>query len=248
MSSYQLFLDESGTSSLKNIDPNFPVLVLTGLLISEATYSNLILRVNALKNKYFPGKSVILHRRDMRKYERGFEIFFDDKVKRKFYIELNAILSEIDYMLISSGIDKAKHIEQYGKLADDPYEIALTFVLERVVFEADNKQITGITTTIESRGKREDQIVANRYNQILYRGSSQVTADRFQRLYSQEIHRKNKEDGEIGIEIADLCAYPIARHVISNNEPNPAYDVIKSKIRSNGRGQIEGYGIKIFPR
>lgn len=248
MNNYHLFLDESGTSSLKNIDPNFPVLVLTGLLISDANYTELKQKVNALKAKYFPGKQVVLYRRDMRKYERGFEIFFDDNVKRNFYADLNQILSDCNYMLISSGIDKKKHIEQYGKLADDPYEIALTFVLERVVFEANEKGITNIAANIESRGKKEDRIVANRYNQILYRGSNKVAADRFQRLYSQEISRKRKDDNEIGIEIADLCAYPIARHVMNNSEPNPAYDAIKSKIRSGARGQIEGYGIKVFPR
>lgn len=248
MSEYHLFLDESGTSSLKNIDPNFPVLVLTGMLISDESYHVLNERVTKLKEKYFPGKQVVLHRRDMRKYERGFEIFFDDVVKKHFYDELNAILAECDYMLISSAVDKKKHIEQYGKLADDPYQIALTFVMERVVFEADGRGITTLNVSIESRGKKEDKIIASRYNQLLYRGSYQVTVDRFQRLFSQEIEHKKKTDNEIGIEIADLCAYPIARHVLNNSEPNPAFDVIKPKIRSSSRGEVIGYGIKVFPR
>lgn len=248
MTSYQLFIDESGTSSLKNIDPNFPVLVLTGLFISDADYSILQQKIQELKDKYFPGKDVVLHRRDMRKYERGFEIFFDDEVKRRFYLDLNAILTDSRFTLISAGIDKIKHIEHYGKLADDPYEVALTFILERVLYEAQAQSITSITTAIECRGKREDMIVSRRYNEILFRGSGKVNAIDFQRLFHQELHRMKKEDGEIGIEIADLCAYPIARHVLNNNEANPAFDVIKSKIRCNNRGQIEGYGIKVFPR
>lgn len=247
MSKYFLFFDESGTSSLKSIDPSFPVLALTGLLISEPNYIALQADIVRLKSRYFPGKHVVLHRRDMRKYERGFEIFFDDNVKRRFYNDLNKILADANYMLVSSAIDKQGHIEQYGKLADDPYEIALTFVMERVVFEADAKSITEIEVHIESRGKKEDRIVSSRYNQILYRGSYNVSVDRFQRIFSQEIQQQKKADGEIGIEIADLCAYPIARHVLNNNEPNPAFDVIKPKIRSSSRGEVTGYGIKIFP-
>ena len=68
MNEYLLFLDESGTSSLKNIDPYFPVLVLTGLLISKENYVVLEDKVNRLKRKYFSEKQVVFHRRDMRKY------------------------------------------------------------------------------------------------------------------------------------------------------------------------------------
>ena len=52
---------------------------------------------------------------------------------------------------------------------------------------------------------------------------------------------------EIGIEIADLCAYPIARFVLNNNEPNPAFDVIRHKMASNNIGNVIGFGIKLFP-
>ena len=242
-----LFLDESGTSDLTNIDPNFPILALTGVLITEDAYITLKERVNDLKTKYFPHKQVVLHRRDMRKYERGFEIFFDDNVKRNFYNDLNRILTEADYVLISSAIDKRRHIEQYGKLADDPYEIALTFIMERALYEADERDATNAHVYIESRGKREDKVITSRYNQILYRGS-QIDAARFQRLFDTEASLRRKTDDEIGIEIADLCAYPIARYILNNSEPNQAFDVIKPKIRANARGEMIGYGIKVFPR
>lgn len=80
MSKYQPFLDESGDHGLKTIDPNFPVFVLTGLLFSNASYRGVCKRVDAFKQKFFGSTGVILHRRDMRKYERGFEILFDEDV------------------------------------------------------------------------------------------------------------------------------------------------------------------------
>ena len=49
MQEYKLFLDESGTASLKNIDPYFPVLVLTGMLISLENYKKLEIEINKLQ-------------------------------------------------------------------------------------------------------------------------------------------------------------------------------------------------------
>jgi hypothetical protein len=247
VSKYLLFLDESGDHGLKTIDLNFPIFVLAGLLFSEVSYKDTCLKIDTLKNEFWGNNGVILHRRDMRKYEKGFEILFDDNVKERFYRELNKILQEADYKIITSVIDKQKHIEQYGKLADDPYEIALTFVLERTLFEADEKQdIDQIHVTIEGRGKKEDALLAKRYNELLYRGTSQVQSSRLIGLYDEELEVRLKKDNDCGLQLADLCAYPIARFFMNNNEPNPAYEVIKDKIRKGPRGII-GYGVKVFP-
>ena len=247
MGRYLLFMDESGDHGLKTIDPNFPIFVLTGLLFSEENYQVVCRKIDEFKNKYLGTAEVILHRRDMRKYERGFEILFDADVKRRFYADLNGILQDASYTIISSIINKQKHIEQYGKLADDPYEIALTFVLERTLFEADDKRdVTEIHVTIEGRGKKEDALLAKRYNELLYRGTGQVESRRLTNVYDEELEVRLKRDNDCGLQLADLCAYPIARYFLNNNEPNPAYEVIKGKIRKGPRTTL-GYGIKIFP-
>lgn len=243
-----MFLDESGDHGLKTIDQNFPVFALTGVLFSEASYNDVCKKIDDFKQKFFHTTGVILHRRDMRKYERGFEILFDSNVKKRFYVELNKILQSADYKIITSIINKQKHIEQYGKLADDPYEIALTFVLERTLFEADERQdATNIHVTIEGRGHKEDAKLAKRYNELLYRGTGKVPADRLLNVYDKELGVRLKRDNDCGLQLADLCAYPIARFVMNNTEPNPAYEVIKDKIRKGPKGVI-GYGVKIFPR
>lgn len=247
MSRYLLFLDESGDHGLKTISPDFPIFVLTGLLFSEASYADVSVRIDTFKQKFFGNTGVILHRRDMRKYEKGFEILFDDNIKRQFYNDLNKILQDADYTIISSVINKQKHIDTYGKLADDPYEIALTFVMERTLFEADDKQdVTNIHVTIEGRGKKEDAQLARRYNELLYRGTGQVDSIRLVQTYDDELEVRLKRDNDCGLQLADLCAYPIARYYLNNNEPNLAYDVIKGKIRSGPRG-VMGYGVKLFP-
>ena len=241
-------MDESGDHSLKSVDSSFPVFVLVGLLIEDGEYARICNEIDAFKKKYFNTTEVILHNRDIRKCNGPFKILFDLNVKQKFYNDLEAILSTANYKIVASAINKEKHIERYGKLADDPYEIALTFVLERILFETDsNHDQTSLKVMIEGRGDKEDASLAKRYNEILYRGSGQVTSERLRRTYEEGLIVRKKRDNDCGLQLADLCAYPIARHIMNNSEPNPAFDVIKPKIQSGARGYI-GYGIKIFPQ
>ena len=85
------------------------------------------------------------------------------------------------------------------------------------------------------------------YNTLLHRGSHDISAERFLNRFDDELKLRKKKDLEIGIEIADLCAYPIGRYILNNNEPNPAFDVIKPKMASSNTGGIIGFGIKLFP-
>lgn len=242
-----LFIDESGDRSLNNINPDFPIFALLGLIISEEDYLKVTNEINDFKIKYFKTQKVILHSREIRKCEGSFSLLFDLKIKEQFYKDLNSIISNSNFALVSSAILKQKHVEQYGKLADDPYEIALTFVLERVLFELDARKIESKTNIIiESRGKKEDQLLSKRYNELLYKGSGVVTSDRFVNKYNEELNFKRKYQNDIGLQLADLCAYPIARHVLLPEEPYPSFEIIKNKIRNN-KGKMEGYGIKIFP-
>lgn len=247
MSKYYLFMDESGDHSLSNINADYPVFVLCALLFKEADYVRACGRLEKFKIKFFGTGDVILHSRDIRKCEGPFKMLFDLDVKKKFYEGLDRILSESAYKIIASAINKEKHVKQYGKLADDPYEIALTFVLERILFEATGMSAAHkIKVIIEARGKKEDRQISTRYNELLYRGSGQVGAQRFLQSFDTELEARKKRDNDCGLQLADLCAYPIARYVLKPTEPNPSFDIIKNKIRRGPRG-IKGYGIKVFP-
>ena len=54
----------------------------------------------------------------------------------------------------------------------------------------------------------------------------------------------NKKANVVGLQVADLVAYPITRHILDPNEPNLAYDTIKNNIYSENTKQI---GIKLIP-
>lgn len=245
MKKYLLFLDECGDPSLESINQIFPVFTLMGMLISEEEYRKMNLEIDKLKRKIFGTNRVILHSRDIRKCDGSFAVLFNPKVKKYFYRSLNEILIKYNYRLVASVIKKEDYLNSYGRKADDPYELGLTFLLERIMFDLDSRN--GFAQVIlESRGKKEDSILGEKYKQLIKFGSRQISAGRFSTRFDHEATFRTKSMNDNGLQIADLCAYPTAKLILTGTESS-SYMVIKDKFRKSNRGKVEGYGIKIFP-
>jgi hypothetical protein len=243
---YHLFIDESGDPSLSSVNNDFPIFVLLGCLFEENSYKSMAEKMLKLKEEILGSSHAILHSRDIRKCEGVFVKLFDLKTKENFYNRLNRILKDEKYTVIAVAIKKRDFIEKYGKIADDPYELSLSFLLERAVMEIDVQNSNTLQIMIESRGRVEDEVLQKRYNRLLDKGSGHISSNRFKRIFEKMEFRKKKEN-DCGLQIADLCAYPVARHIINPNEPYPPYEIVESKFRKSATGSIAGYGLKIFP-
>jgi hypothetical protein len=244
---YKFFLDETGDHGLSYIDQNFPLFLLCGCLFPEDSLLVMEQQVNDFKMKYFKTTSVILHSREIRKCEGPFQILFDIGLKSQFYEELNNIISNADFRIIGSGIHKEKHIKQYGKEAKDPYSLSLSFIIERLIFclgTLDSKATVDIS--VEVRGKKEDTMLLSHFNSILDRGTYYVSRERL-REKVQSFGFNNKRDNIIGLQIADLSAYPLARHVLNPEVPYIPFNMIEKKIYCNNKGKYKGWGLKLFP-
>lgn len=244
---YYFFLDETGDHGLTYVDKNFPLFLLCGCLIREDCLKEMEGKVNAFKQRYFKTKDVILHSRDIRKCDGAFQILFDLKLKARFYDDLNLILKDGEYLVIGSAVEKEEHIKRYGKGAADPYALSTSFLLERLVFCLDkmDKNST-IEVLIEERGNKEDHMLLAHFNSIMDRGTYYVSPDRLKRkILRFGFH--SKQENIIGLQIADLCAYPLARYVLNPNVPYIPFQVIKEKIYCNEKGEYEGWGLKRFP-
>jgi hypothetical protein len=246
MNKYYFFLDETGDHSLSFIDSNFPLFLLCGCLFEEKELIDIEEKIKGLKNEFFNTADVIIHSRDIRKCEGPFQILFDLNIKKKFYEQVNKILSSAKYTIIGSGINKEEHIKKYGKGAKDPYAISLSFIIERLVFCLDSQKSSTVEVKIEKRGMKEDQQLLDQYNSILDRGTYYVRPDRIKRLIGK-FDFLAKKDNIVGLQIADLCAYPLARHVLNPRVPYPSFNVIRSKIYCDKNGKYRGFGLKIFP-
>jgi len=179
---YHFFMDETGDHGLTFIDENFPIFLLAGCLFEESEYQNIVNEINSLKQEFFSTTEVILHSRDIRKCDGSFQILFDLEIKKRFYEKLNKIISNSKFTIISVAIDKKKHIEKYGKVADNPYSICLSYILERLIFCTDRRNSSPtVSIVIEKRGKKEDDLLLAHYNGIIDLGTFHVIPDRFKK-------------------------------------------------------------------
>ena len=56
---------------------------------------------------------------------------------------------------------------------------------------------------------------------------------------------KAKQEDVIGLQVVDLIAYPITRHILDENAVNLSFDIIKRNIYTKD-GKL--YGMKVFPK
>ena len=214
------------------------------MIVSEKQLNILSSQINDLKKEYWGDRKIILHSRDIRKCQNGFEVLFNLSLKSNFYERINSILGEKNYTIVCCSILKEQYIRQYGRL-NDVYGQSLSFMIERTIFYLDSLDDTDIelTTIIEKRGKKEDSSLLAYYNALIDRGTYWVSSKRI-KSYFKEFQMRAKSEDIVGLQIADLVAYPITRYVLDENAVNLSFEVIKHNIYSND-GKL--YGMKVFP-
>ena len=133
----------------------------------------------------------------------------------------------------------------FGRLSNDVYELALSFIIERAIFFLDNEyqHNNQLEIVIEKRGKKEDKKLEEHFQRLISRGTGSVSAERLMD-YQPSIVFRSKLENINGLQLTDLVAYPTARFVIEPNRANPAFDLIEPKIYAKGGKR---YGLKIYP-
>ena len=86
--------------------------------------------------------------------------------------------------------------------------------------------------------------MGSRFYQLLDRGTYWVDSNRMKKVF-KKFDMRWKSENIVGLQIADLIAYPVTRYVLNPNGVNLAFDVLKKNIF-----QLKGkvYGMKIFPK
>lgn len=242
---YFLFADECGDPGLSKYDPSFAIFTLCGVIVSREQIRSLESQMRALKIKIWGDDTVIFHSHEIRRQKNVFEIFQDEAVKEQFYTELDSILGTTGaYIIVSSSVLKDDYARKYGKLGD-VYSHALTFLLERAIFYIDdvNPGVGGtIDAILERRGKVEDKKLSESYNELREKGTYWVTPERMKDRMNK-LEFVPKAANIIGLQIADLIAYPIACHLLWPDKENPAYDIIKGNIYISDGKEL---GVKVI--
>lgn len=240
---YLAFLDECGDHSLTRIDHDFPVFVLSLLLVRRDAYrDNILPAINSLKLRYWDHEGVNLHSRDIRKASGAFAILQDSRLRHDFMEELSAIMDASPYGLFIVGIHKQRLCDRYVN-ARNPYELALVYVMERLIGCMEHRDQTALPIIAESRGRNEDNALKAAFFELTSNGTYYVSKERFaERIFRLQFHDKRRNIG--GIQLADLCAYPSSRHILKPDQPNRAFEIVRRHLyRSDGKM----LGWKVFP-
>lgn len=139
---YYFYIDESGDHGLTTINPDFPAFLLCGVLVAAGEYENIRQSFNTIKQALWGNKEVIFHSRDIRKCEKEFSTLFDLEKKKWFYENINLALRKHTYSVFASAIQKDTYIKLFGRLSNDVYEMALSFIIERAILFLDDEKHT----------------------------------------------------------------------------------------------------------
>lgn len=242
-SDYIDYVDESGDHGLTNIDPQHPVFALAFCIVEKTAYTaSVVPSFQQLKFEFFGHDAVVLHSHHIRKAYGDFNILLNAGVRQQFMDRMTQTIAAAPFAVIASVIDKSRHVQRHAAPAN-PYAVALEFCIERLQqFLGERNQLDRLThVLVESRGKTEDRDLELEFRRICD-GSRFV--DRIQNL---AIRFMAKNHNSTGLQLADLIAHPIGRHVISPGQPNRAYDLVKGKMCRGSDGLIDGTGLKVFP-
>ena len=244
-SDYIIYVDESGDHNLDAVNPDYPVFVLDFCIFQKEHYVNAIVpKIQAFKFNHFGHDIIILHEHDIRKQKYPF-VFLKNQNKRTVFMDdLNQLVEISDFTIVAAVINKQTLTNVYGSPVN-PYELGLCFCMERTfAFLREQKQQTGVTHIIvERRGKREDNELKLAFQRI------QDGATPWQRMKMPNFKLvfADKKINSAGLQLADLTARPTGRHIMNPTQPNRAWDIIEKKLRRSPTGQVEGWGLKIFP-
>ena len=244
-----MFMDESGDHDLRNIDRNFPVFCLAGCIFERHYYHRVVRPlVNGFKLLLWGTTDVILHSREIRKHQGAFSFLSDPVKRQEFYAALNDLIKGLNFTILAVVILKWAHLDKYGVEARHPYHLSLEFILERylIMMHRQSKTSTGYILA-ESRGKQPDRLLKEEYYRLRDEGTFyQLDLNNITGFWMEK-----KEANIVGLQIADLVAYPIAAKVLRPQVEQKAFDVLLEKIDAAPKhkgGSILGYGLKIFPQ
>lgn len=242
-SNYIAYVDESGDHGLETIDPNYPVFVLALCIFRKDIYHQKCSpALQEFKFRHFGHDMVILHERDIRKGSGQFKALTDRQRREEFMEDLGGLMRGTEMTLIASAIRKSELQMRY-QTPNNPYDLALGFCLERLYYflsereEADKE----VHIIFESRGRKEDRDLELEFRRVCggknYKGEKMP----FEAVFAP------KSVNCCGLQIADLVARPIGRHILDPDQANQAFQIIETKFHRSSTGKIRGYGLKVFP-
>lgn len=206
--------------------------------------------IDKIKEDFFQNKDIYFHSREIRRKDGIFKIFLDELLYAKFKKRMNALLKNGSITIISSSINKIKLLKKAKKfknIAGQQYNIGdiylrnIEYVLERLGLFLKNK--TG-KIVFETRGKKENKRIQAVLINAKQKGTFYYPKERFKNI-DKKILFFTKNDNINGLQMADYCTYPFARHAKNDSDKNNKFfGILRKYIYKGDYGE---YGLKEWP-
>jgi hypothetical protein len=239
-SDYIVYADESGDLSFE--DKEYPVFVLAFCVFSKREYLTEVVRhIKGFKFDAWGHDMTVLHSKKIRAQSDDFRFLQGVAQRALFMKSLSQAIQDSPFTIISTAIDKRLLQEQYASPAN-PYELGLRFCLERLYRFLQEKNQGGKVTYVVLESRMENQ------NKELDRAFQEIvkTNKALQDRYPLKLIFGDKKANCVGLQIADLIAYPIGRYVLKPHEENLAFKIIEQKFHKFPNHLSKG--LKVFPQ
>lgn len=259
---YRLYLDESGDHVFNHLDkPSHRFLCLLGCWFRNPEYMAFHEAIEDFKRihlPHHPDEPPILHREDIIN-RRGHFTYLQDATKRQAFDDaLLEIIRAAQFRVVAVVIDKLALSQKHGDAAAHPYHLAIGFMLQRYCGFLNHINRVG-DVMAESRGGREDRLLADSYSRVHTQGVWMSPALTFQQaLTSKQLKIKSKSANIAGLQLADLLGHPVRQAVLREyaqvSEPLSPFaarlmPIVETKFNHHlYDGRVAGYGKVFFPQ
>ena len=232
-SDFIVYVDEAGDHG--PVSNEFPVFVLALCIFRKSDYARCVIpAIHELKFRYLGHDAVVLHEREIRKALAPFDFLRRPERREGFLGDVDGLVADAPFDLIAVVIDKRRQA-----LRGNVYRSALDVGLVQVTkyLRANHEQhLTHVV--VESRGKNEDEDLRVAFAEFC-EPSGTLDGCNLDLVFA------SKQHGHCGLQLADLMARPIGRHVIDPAQRNRAYEILSRKFW--GAPDPVGHGFHVLP-
>ena len=219
-----IFCDECGDHSLAKIDPDFPLFLLSMVLMEREEYACAVVPALArLKLEWFDHEGVNLHSYEIRKIRPPFAFLARRELRVAFHGSLAQLMTELPYRAFIVAVRKDRLLALRGTGAENPYDLALSRGMESVRAWIAQHGGGEAAWVVEARGRREDRQLAETWFAI-HDGRTDIPT-------VETLEFVPGSDNVAGLQLADLIGYPVARRILNPDRINQAFDVLQAHLR-----------------
>lgn len=229
-SRWVIFCDECGDHALAKIDPDFPLFLLSMVLVEREEYVQRIVPALArFKLKWFDHEGVNLHSYEIRKIRPPFAFLARRESREAFHASLARMMADLPYRAFVVAVRKDRLLALRGTGAENPYDLALSRGMESVRSWIAQHGGGETAWVVEARGRREDRQLEETWSAI-HEGRTDIPR-------GETLEFVPGRDNVAGLQLADLIGYPVARRILNPDRTNQAFDVLHAHLRDGREGE-----------